>query len=168
MPDFFSCKILGPYLWQAVKDKSSKVESWKLAYISFIMLTLFASSFVRIYQKLWELSGFLPWLNFCGHPVHVSYSINISGIPVRQLVPVYRTFLMTYRYEYRTCIPVSIPRLYPLPSCSTAPTIVRVWTRKNTSNHLTLYIQGGPKKNALFCFCSKIFVYQYFFKISSQ
>ena len=84
-------------------------------YISVIMLTLFASSFVRIYQKLWELSGFPPWLNFCGHPVHVSYSINISGIPVRQLVPVYRTFLMTYRYEYRTCIPVSIPNYKPRP-----------------------------------------------------
>ena len=96
-------------------------------YISVIMLTLFASSFVRIYQKLWELSGFPPWLNFCGHPVHVSYSINISGIPVRQLVPVYRTFLMTYRYEYRTCIPVSIPTLYPLLSLCRCVRLHRVF-----------------------------------------
>ena len=109
MTAFLRCRILGPYLWKAVKGKILKVESWKLAYILSIMLTLFASSFVRIYQKLWELLGFPPWLHFCGHPVHVSYSINISGIPVRQLVPVYRTFLMTYRYEYRTCKPVSSP-----------------------------------------------------------
>ena len=120
MTAFLRCKILGPYLWQAVKEKKLKVESWKLAYILVIMLTLFASSFVRIYQKLWELLGFPPWLNFCGHPVHVSYSINISGIPVRQLVPVYRTFLMTYRYEYRTCKPVSSP---------TINTNIYFWTR---------------------------------------
>ena len=121
--------------------------------LSVIMLTLFASSFVRIYQKLWELTGFPPWLNFCGHPVHVSYSINISGIPVRQLVPVYRTFLMTYRYEYRTGIPVSIPSKQPAIATCLADWMKMVSRVKSDQRERTLSLilawLGGAKSGGI-------------------